>query len=233
MQEDTVFKSDTQLRQDILDELRWDPAVSESEIGIAVKGGVVTLSGYVESYAQKYAAERDAERVSGVRALADDLKVKLPSSREKTDTEIAHAVANALTWDSEIPPGAIKARVDGGWVRLDGTVEWQYQKSAAERAVRYLAGVKGVANQITLQPKKVSPLEVTQKIREALRRSAEVDASKIQVEAFNGEVTLRGSVRSWAERQDAERAAWAAPGVTLVNDLLAISSSASSVTPAV
>jgi osmotically-inducible protein OsmY len=215
-------KTDMQLRQDVLDELRWDPSVAEAEIGVAVKDAVVSLSGYVASYAQKFAAERDAERVSGVRAVADDLKVKLPSSQERTDTEIAHAAANAISWDTEIPRDAIKVKVENGWVRLDGFVQWQYERAAAERAVRYLSGVKGVTNTVMIRPPNASAAEVTQKIREALRRSAELDATRISVESMDGEVTLRGAVRSWAERKDAERAAWAAPGVTLVNDLLTV-----------
>jgi osmotically-inducible protein OsmY len=220
--EERLMKTDTQLRQDVFEELRWDPQVGASEIGVAVKDGVATLSGTVANYAQKYAAERAAERVVGIRAIADDLTVKLPTSLTRTDTEIAHAALNALRWDTEVPDDKIKVKVDEGWVWLNGTLEWQYQKAAAERAVRYLAGVKGVTNSIGIKPRHPSPMEVGQRIKAAMRRTAEVDAEKIHVDAKDGRITLRGSVRSWAERQDAERAAWAAPGVTAVEDQITV-----------
>lgn len=216
------MKTDTQLRQDVFEELRWDPQVGAAEIAVAVKDGVTTLSGTVANYAQKYAAERAAERVVGVRAIADDLRVKLPTALTRTDTEIAHAALNALKWDTEVPDEKLKVKVDEGWVWLTGTLEWQYQKAAAERAVRYLAGVKGVTNSITIKPREPSPSEIAQRIKAAMRRTAEVDADKIHVDAKNGKITLRGSVRSWAERQDAERAAWAAPGVTAVEDQITV-----------
>lgn len=215
------MKSDSQLRADILEELKWDPRVNDAEIGVAVKDAVVTLTGFVDSYAQQYAAERAAERVGGVRALAEDLKVKLPGSHERTDTDIAHAAAAALDWDIEVPDG-IKTVVRNGWITLEGTVEWQYQKTAAERAVRYLNGVKGMSNLITVKPKRASTFEVGQQIKNALRRNAEIDAGHITVEAVDGKVTLKGKVRSWTERNDAEAAAWAAPGVTQVVDRIEI-----------
>ena len=215
------MKSDSQLRADVLEELKWEPSIEESEVGVVAKDGVVTLTGYVESYAQKYAAERAAERVSGVRAIAADLKVKLPSSRERTDTDIAHTAVTALDWDIEVPAG-IKAKVENGWITLEGAVEWQFQKESAARVVRYLTAVRGVTNLISVKPKHASPFEVGQKIKDALRRSAELDANRVTVEAANGRVTLKGTVRSWAERLDVERAAWAAPGVTQVDDRLAI-----------
>lgn len=217
------MKTDTQLQRDVQAELAWEPSVHEAEIGVAAKDGVVTLSGYVHSFAEKYIAERAAERVSGVRAIAEDLTVKLPTRFERTDTTIAHDVVNALCTDIQVPDDRIKARVENGWITLDGDVEWQYQKSAAERAVRYLAGVIGVSNRITIQPKRVSTFEVSNKIKDALRRNAEVDADHIVVEAADGRVTLKGTVRSYAERLDAERAAWAAPGVRSVEDKIAIS----------
>jgi osmotically-inducible protein OsmY len=217
------MKTDTQIRQDVLDELKWDPSVREAEIGVAVKEGVVTLSGYVENYGQKYRADRAAERVSGVRALADSLKVKLPFSLQRSDTDIAHAAVHALDWDIEVPDKAVTPNVAEGWVTLHGTVEWQYQRTAAERAVRYLTGVKGVTNQIAIQPTTVTPTQVSQRIKDALKRSAEYDAEHLSVQAAAGKVTLSGTVRSWAEREDAERAAWAAPGVREVVDQILVS----------
>lgn len=215
------MRTDAQLQADVLEELRWEPSVKETDVGVSVKDGVVTLSGYVESYAEKYAAERAAERVSGVRAIADDLRVHLPLSRERTDPDIAQAAASALDWDIEVPDG-IQVKVENGWLTLKGQVEWQFQKRAAERAVRNLTGVRGVANLIIVKPRVASTFEVTQKIKDALRRSAESDASGITVEAENGKVILKGTVRSWAERADAERAAWGAPGVTDVDDRIII-----------
>jgi osmotically-inducible protein OsmY len=216
------MRKDMDIQQDVFDELKWDASVGGAEIAVAVKDGVVTLAGRVGTYAQKFAAERAAERVSGVKAVAEDLQVKLPSTFERTDTEIAHAAVNVLKWDAEVPDDRIKMKVEDGWITLEGSVDWYYQKSAAERAVRYLTGVKGVTNLVSVKGKVVSPYEVGVRIKEALRRTAELDAQKIHVEAADGRVTLKGTVRSWAERQDAERAAWNAPGVTAVDDRLAI-----------
>jgi osmotically-inducible protein OsmY len=216
------MKSDATLRQDIMEELAFEPSISATEIGVAVKDGVVTLSGTVSSFAQKRAAELCAERVSGVRALADDLEVRLPNSLTRSDTDVARAAANALDWDIEVPE-SIKARVENGWVFLDGSATWQFQKAAAERAVRFLTGVRGVTNLVTVKPaKRVSEFEVSEKIRAALRRTADLEAGRITVEAADGKVTLRGTVRSWAEREDAERAAWSALGVQDVDDRISI-----------
>lgn len=216
------MKTDLQLQRDVLDELKFEPSIRETELGVAVKDGVVTLSGFVDSHAEKFSAERTAERVNGVRAVADEVKVKLPGAYKRSDTEIAHAAVNALRWDIQVPDDHIKATVDDGWIHLDGDVEWQYQKWAAEGAVRNLTGVKGVTNLIRVKPRKVSTYEVSQKIKESLRRHAERDADKITIEAKDGQVTLRGTVSSFAERQDAERAAWQAPGVTTVDDFIAV-----------
>jgi osmotically-inducible protein OsmY len=216
-----MIKTDAQLQRDVIDELRWDPAVGNVEIGVAAKNGVVTLNGQVASFATKYAATRAAERVGGVRALAEDLKVVLPSSYNKTDTDLAHSVATTLTWDIQVPNETVKARVEGGWVTLEGSVEWQYQSNAAERAVRNLTGVRGVSNMIQLQ-KQASAPDVKERIERALKRHAELDSKQIHVEAIGGRVTLRGNVRSCAERQDAESAAWSAPGVSTVDDELVV-----------
>jgi osmotically-inducible protein OsmY len=216
--------SDRQLHQNILDALKWEPSIRDEEIGIAVKDGVVTLSGFVDSYAEKYTAERIVEKMSGVKAIAEELKVKLPDGAARSDTEIAHALLDALEWSSQVPREKVKAKVVGGWVTLEGEVEWAFQRNAAERAVRYLAGVRGVTNQIAIRPKQVSTFEVGEKIKAALRRDAELDAERITVEAKDGVVTLRGSVRALFERRDAERAAWGAPGVTDVKDYIAVTS---------
>jgi osmotically-inducible protein OsmY len=211
-----------QLQRDVLEELKWLPNVLATEIGVSAKGGVVTLTGTVQTYGQKFAAERAVERVSGVRAIADDLKVSLPHSQVRSDTDIAHAAVNALRWNTEVPDSRIQAIVRDGILTLDGEVEWQFQRNAAEEAVRYLSGVKGVIMRITVRQPKVSAIEVSKKIEEALKRNATLDAKKIAVEAEGGKVTLRGTVRSWAEREDAENVAWSAPGVTNVDDRILV-----------
>lgn len=215
-------KSDAQLQTDVQEELVWDPSVGRSEIGVAARNGVVTLSGQVDSYPKKSAAMKAAERVTGVRAVADELTVQLSPSSKRTDTDIAHAVADALRWDIEVPDDKIKARVDNGWVWLDGDVEWEYQRAAAERVVRYLTGVMGVSNNVKISKRPWVP-DVKSRIENALKRSAELDAAKISVDAADGSVKLTGRVRSWAARDDAERAAWSAPGVTSVKDELTVS----------
>lgn len=216
------MKTDLQIQKDVAAELHWDPSIRESEIAVAARDGVVTLAGSVHSFAEKYAAERAVERISGVKAIADDLVVKPMPTHQRSDTEIAHAILSALQWDTQVPDDKVKAKVDTGWVTLSGSVEWKYQKDAAERAVRYLTGVQGVANLIAVVPKQASKFEVSGKIKDALRRGAERDADNITVKTADGRVTLEGTVRSFAERQDAERAAWSAPGVTAVVDRIAI-----------
>jgi osmotically-inducible protein OsmY len=216
------MKTDLQLQRDVLDELKFEPSIREAEIGIAAKGGVVTLTGFVDSYAEKFSAERTAERVGGVKAVADEIKVKLPGAHQRSDTDIAHAAVNALRWDIQVPEDRLKATIEDGWIALEGDVEWQYQKWAAEGAVRNLTGVKGVTNLIAVKPKKASSYEVGQKIKDSMRRHAERDADRITIEAKDGRVTLRGSVSSFAERKDAEHAAWQAQGVTSVDDQIAV-----------
>jgi osmotically-inducible protein OsmY len=215
------MKSDLQLHKDVIEELQWDPRVNESEIGVSVKSGVVTLSGTVETFAQKYAAERAVERVAGVRAVAEELRVRPTIELQQDDTEIAHAAVNALSWNIEVPADKITVKVERGQITLKGEVDWNYQRLAAEYAVRYLAGVKGLMNLIEVRPT-VSPAEVKSQIEAALKRSAELDAKQITVDTVDGKVTLRGKVRSWTERVDAENAAWAAPGVREVDDRLVV-----------
>lgn len=215
-----MFKTDVQLQRDVIDELRWDPSVGANEIGVAVKSGVVTLSGQVDSYARMYAASRAAERVAGVKAVAEDLVVSLPAGSKRSDTDLAHAVVSTLQWNVQVPDD-IKARVDNAWVWLEGTVEWRYQSRIAENAVRNLTGVRGVTNLIDVKPRAVVA-DVKNRIEGALKRHAELDSKQIQVEALDGRVTLKGKVRSWAERQDAEFAAWSAPGVSKVLDELVV-----------
>lgn len=215
------MKTDAQLQRDVIEELKWDPSVGRGEIGVAARDGVVTLSGQVDTYAQKYAAEAAAKRVGGVRAVAEDLLVQPPLTSTRTDTDIAHAALAAIRWDTEVPQDALTLRVENGWITLEGAVEWNYQKSAAERAVRYLTGVRGLTNLIVVRPD-VSVSELRNKIEEALKRSAALDAKHIEVEAHEGSVVLSGKVRSWAERVDAERAAWSAPGVSNVEDRILI-----------
>ena len=215
------MRSDTDLQKDVIAELKWEPRLREDEIGVTVRDGVVTLTGFVPDYAQRRVAAKAAERVAGVRAVAQELMVKVPQPYQRSDTELAHQVVNALAWDIEVPDDKIKARVQDGWVTLEGDVDWQYQRSSAERALRYLTGVKGVNNFINLKPH-ASPHDVAQHIKAALHRTAEADAKKIQVTAADGKVTLTGTVRSWPERAEIERAAWSASGVTSVDDRLAV-----------
>jgi osmotically-inducible protein OsmY len=214
----------TKVQHDVQEELEWEPSVDASHIGVAAsQPGVVTLTGTVVTYAEKVSAERVAKRVSGVRAVANDIEVRVTGSMKRTDTDIAQAVLRALEWDIAIPHEKIKARVDNGWVTLEGEVALEFQRAAAENALRRLSGVRGVTNQIRLQVRpSVQPAEVKDRIEAALRRSAEIGAQGIQVDARDSMITLRGKVRTWAEREEAERAAGAAPGVLAVKDELIV-----------
>jgi len=216
-----IKKTDTELKKDVLAELKYEPSVKVTDIGVLVNDGAVTLNGYASTYGEKWDAVRAAKRVAGVKAIADDIEVKLPDSPRRTDGDIAAAAANQIDWSTTIPTGTIEVAVREGWITLEGEVEWWYQKDAAENAVRYLAGVKGVSNLITIKPK-VASAEVATAIKSAFERNALLDANKIQVETSGNKVVLRGKVRNHAERDEAERAAWGAPGVWSVDNKLKV-----------
>ena len=212
---------DKDLKQNVQSALDFEPSLDATDIGVSVDEGVVTLRGNVGSFAEKNRAERVALRVYGVKGVANDLAVHLPSGFERTDTEIAQAVLAVLKWNTMIPADRITPTVTNGWVTLNGTVDWQFQRDAALRAVRDLTGVKGVSDAMVIKAH-VKTVDVREKIEAAFKRSAEIDARRINVAAQDGKVILSGNVHSWSERQEAVRAAWAAPGVTSVNDRLAI-----------
>jgi osmotically-inducible protein OsmY len=213
--------TDKDLKQHVQSALDWEPSLDASDVGVSVDEAVVTLRGNVASYAEKVTAERVALRVYGVKAVANDLAVHLVSAFERTDTEIAQAAVAALKWNTMVPNDRVTVTVNNGWLALNGTLDWQYQKDAAARTVRDLTGVKGVTNNIIVQPR-VKTIDVRDKIEAAFKRSAEIDARRVNVTATDGKVILSGNVHSWAERQEAEHAAWAAPGVTQVEDRLTI-----------
>jgi len=220
-EEHAVTKTDMQLKQDIEEELRWDPKLNAAQIGVSVDKGTVTLTGAVDTYAAKWAAEDATKRVAGVRTVAQDLTVKILAEHKRTDPEIAAAAESALKWNVFVPK-AVTARVSGGSVTLEGPVTWNFQREAAETAIRHLSGVVTVFNFITIKPE-VSAGQVKEKVQAALLRQATSDASSVHVDTSGGKVTLTGQVASWRTMDDAEKAAWAVPGVNEVVDKLTIS----------
>ena len=218
----TVTRTDEEIQRDVLAELKWDARVQPNEIGVAVKDGVVTLTGWVDSFIKNWVAEEAAHRVHGVKAVANDIEVHLPSWAERTDADIAAEVVRALQWEACVPTENIDVTVSKGWVTLKGEVEWHYQKEEAERVVRHLSGVRGITNLITVKSR-LTPSELKKKIEEALIRNAKTDAERFRVEVEGSNVILKGTVRSWAEKQEAEEVAWSAPGVTSVDNRITIS----------
>src|ERR1700726_2118637 len=216
------MKSDSEIERDVREELKRDPDLAAEDIAISVKDGVVTLAGFTRSYTDRLEAEAAAKRVAGVHAVANDIEVRLPAIDQRPDPDIARDAVAALKAELPISHDKIKVIIKDGWVTLEGAVEWQYQKTTAENAVRRVKGVKGVTNVIALKPK-VEPSELQRKIMDAFKRNAEVDANRITVEANGSEGILKGTVRSWIEREEAERVAWSAPGVTKVEDRIVVS----------
>ena len=217
------MKDDEQLRRDVLAELEYDPSIDARKIGVAVEDGIVTLTGEVSTFAEKWNAERGVERVEGVRGIVNKIEVKIVG--DYSDTDIAREAADALRWNLMVPPGKVIPKVENGYITLTGEVNYDFQRRAAEKAVRYIPGVKGVINLVTIKPK-VEPKEIKEKIEDALKRMATVDAENVQVEVQGSEIVLRGTVRSWAERHEAEKAAWSAPGVTSVKNYITVRAAA-------
>ncbi len=215
------MSDELKLQQRVIDELEFEPAVNAAHIGVSVRGSVVTLTGHVETFAEKFAAERTARRVRGVSAVAQEIEVHLPVDKKTADDEIAQRALKILEWDVAVPSHAIEVKVEHGIVTLNGLVDWAFQRAEAEYDVRKLGGVKGVVNLIAIRPK-IRADEVRAKLTAALERNADVEAQHITVDVDNGKVVLGGKVNSWAEREAAERAAWSVAGVTSVDDRIAI-----------
>jgi osmotically-inducible protein OsmY len=217
-----MIKSNIDLNKDVVAELAFDPSIDERDIAVAVSDGVVTLTGSVKSYSQKIAAERAVKRVRGVHGIAEELTIDLPAFHLRNDADLAKSALSALLWNANVPADSVLVKVEGGWVTLTGTVEWQYQRDAARLAVASLAGVRGVSNDIVLRQRVVAG-DVQAKIRDSFRRDAEFDANRIQIETSDGTVTLRGPVHSWMEREGAARAAYSISGVMDVKNLTTVS----------
>lgn len=214
------MKTDSQLQHDVLAELEWEPSIDHAHIGVTARDGVITLSGHVSNYLEKLTAERAVRRVAGVRAVAEELVVRFTSEPKTCDDEIAKRVCDILAWDAAVPAG-VNVKVEHGWVTLDGEVRWRFQADAARAAAARISGVKGVSNYIVVN-NSADPSAIRQKIVDALKRSADVDARSISVATDGGKVILSGTVRAWRERQLAEQAAWSAPGVTQIEDKIEI-----------
>lgn len=217
----SVKKTDADLKTDVLAELKYEPSVKVTDIGVLVKDGIVTLNGYATSAAEKWEAVRATKRVVGVKAIADDIEIKLPESFINTDSDIAAAAIHHIDWFTTIPRGSVKVTVRNGWITLDGEVDWQYLKIAAGHFLHHLSGVKGVSNEISIKSR-LSVKEVATDIQAAFKRSAMLDATKIQIEVAGSKVTLKGKVRNYAELEEAERAVWAASGVLTVDNQLSV-----------
>jgi osmotically-inducible protein OsmY len=211
------MKTDTQLQSDVIAELSWEPSINSEQIGVEVKDGIVTLAGHVDSYAEKIGAERATMRVSGVKALAVEMDVKLPGSSARNDSDIARSVDNVLQWTTYLPKDAVKIKVEGGYVTLSGDLTWEFQREAAVNAVRYLMGVKGVNDQFVIKPTVSAPI-VKADIEAALKRRAQKDANDISVTVHGTGITLSGKAHSWSERELATNTAWRSPGVRSVVD---------------
>jgi osmotically-inducible protein OsmY len=220
--DEPTMKSDSEIERDVREELKWDPDLDAEDIAVSVKNGVVTLAGFTRSYTDRLEAEAAAKRVAGVLAVANDIEVRLPAIDQRPDPDIARDAVASLKSELPISHDKIKVIVKDGWITLEGAVEWQYQKTTAENTVRKVKGVKGVTNVIMVKPK-VEPSDLKRKIQEAFKRNAEVDANRITVETSGSEVVLKGTVRSWIERDEAERVAWSAPGITKVDDRIVVS----------
>ena len=215
------MRTDLELQKDVIEELKWESSIKASDIGVSVTNGVVTLSGHVDSFTKKKAAEKAALRVAGVSAVAEDIVVRLGATDKKSDTEVAQAIITAIRWNNIIDENKIKVKVESGWVTLEGEVEWSFEKNAIEHTVENLIGVRGVSNLITISSK-LKTTDIKQKITSAFHRSATLDANNIIVDSVGNTVILRGVVRSYAEKQDALRVAWNAPGVTKVDNKLIV-----------
>jgi osmotically-inducible protein OsmY len=213
--------ADIDLRQSVLEELDFDPSFDAANIGVAVENGVVTLTGHVRSYAAKLAVERAVQRVKGVHGIAEEIEIRYPADKRTADDQIAERALSSIKWNAQVPGDAVLVKVEKGWVTLSGTVDWQFQRIAAESAVRRLSGVAGISNMITIKPQ-VRPTDVKSKILDALKRNAQLEADAIRVSVDNDTVTLEGNVKAWYERGIAERAAWSAPGVSKVEDRISV-----------
>jgi len=215
------MKTDATLKKDVLEELDWEPSIDATQVGVTVKDGIVTLSGHVNTYSEKAAAEKAAKRVKGIKAVVEEIDVKLGGGYKRTDQDIAQSAVSNLKWHSSVPEDDLQVRVENGWITLEGKVEWKYQKDAAKNAIQNLMGVRGVTNLIEVQPT-IEPTNVKQRIREALERNALTDADNISVHIEGSRVELNGIVQSWSEKKQAENAAWAMPGVSEVQNNLKI-----------